>query len=239
MALEPTPLAAGLAAFLPGLAAILVLYSPFDGYFRDNIVFLWFVGGLGIGTFAALLDAWVLFASPLLYVVGAPLVEQGAKLVFLNRRKWHGDRQVVWNGGAMGAGVGTMVSLVVAIQTFSFGGGFSWPTLLVVVGLAAGTGFTHVAAGLALGTGVVNRRPFVAYATAAAVALPLAVMLAVRSSSQQFVDFESVPQLMAALALLYGIGALVLARRLWLPHGVGPDELRRLRRAARAQNRGE
>lgn len=236
MAFQLAPLAAGLAAFLPGLLAIFVLYGPYDGYFRDNIVFLWFVGGLLAGTFAALLNAWVLaLAAPLVYVVGAPLVEQGAKLVFLNRRKWHGERQVVWNGGAMGAGVGTMVALVVSIQTFA--GGFSWLDFAVVVGLASGIGFTHVATGLALGAGVVNRKPFPAYAIAAAAAVPLAALLALKSQADRLIGFEAAPLILAALAVAYGVALLLVARKVWLPHGIGQDELRRLRRVARADRR--
>lgn len=231
MAFEPAPLVAGIAAFVPGLAAILVLYSPFDGYFKDNVVFLWFVGGLVVGTPAALLDAYVLAFLPLAYVLGAPLVEQGAKLVFLNRRKWQGDRQAVWNGGAMGAGLGTMVALVAAIQTFA--GEFTIAKGLVVAALATGVGFVHVSAGLALGAGVVQRRPFGAYATAAALGVPLALLLALNQYTRILVGFEAGPAIASALALLYGLVALGLARRFWIPEGVGADELRKIRRATR------
>ncbi|MHB8584578.1 MAG: hypothetical protein ACYDDF_01890 [Thermoplasmatota archaeon] len=235
MAFAPTldlaSLSSGLAAFLPGLAAIFILYAPYDGSFKDNVIFLWFLGGLLLGTALGVLEAWVLFVSPLLYVLGGSLIEQGTKLAFLNQRRYHGERQSVWNGGAFGAGVGTMIALVAADQIM--GKTFTLPALGYVIAVAVGIGFVQVATGLGLGAAVLREEPFRALLVTVLGTIP-ATLLVLASRSALLRD-----PVFALLLVGYGIAALWYARRAWLPQGASPDDARRMRRAVRERTRPE
>lgn len=221
----PAPLAAGIGALLPGLLAILVLFSPHEREFRENIVFLWYLGGLAVGTALGLLEAYV-FADRVLYayVFGGPLLEQGAKLVFLNQRRFHGVREGIWNGGAFGAGAGATLSFVASVQIL--GNSFALDRLAVMVAVSIGISWIQLATGLRLGIGVLEERPFVAYGITALLTIPGAALA--------LADRLAPDPVFAALLIGYAVFLLLLAARRWIPQGLAPESRRRVRRETRA-----
>lgn len=108
------PIVSATAAALPAAAIFFVAYGRYDGAFRDNVVFLYFMGGLLMGGFLGLATIF-LFGSnaPLLQVVGIALLYPIALVAVANRRKWQGDRHAVFNGGAAGLGAAVMLSFSV------------------------------------------------------------------------------------------------------------------------------
>lgn len=106
----------GALAIVPAFAILFVSYGPYDGFFKDNILFLFFIGGILVGFVLAFFEFLLLRPRDPVYLVpmvlvGVPLVEQMAKLVVLNRKKYRSEREATFYGGSFGLGVGVMAVL--------------------------------------------------------------------------------------------------------------------------------
>lgn len=112
MAVQVVTLANAVVAVVPAAAAFFLAYGRYDGTFRDNVVFLYFIGGLILGGFLGFLSLFALATlAPLLAVLLLALVVPIGMVAGINRRKWQGERHAVFNGGAFGLGVSVMVAL--------------------------------------------------------------------------------------------------------------------------------
>ena len=106
------PIVAASLAAIPAAAIFFVAYGRYDGAFQDRVVFLYFVGGLFMGGVLGFLTL-LLFAffrtQPIVQVIALALLLPIAVVATINRRKWHGERHAIFNGGAAGLGVAVMM----------------------------------------------------------------------------------------------------------------------------------
>ncbi len=212
-------------AVLPAGALFFLAYGRYDGSFRDQTVFLHFMGGLLLGGllgFATL--ATYATGAILVHVLLPPLLYPVAILSIQNRRKWQGDRHAVFNAGAMGLGVAAMVS-------FSF--------LYVVVTdltparvgqgvlLATSMAFLLFGLGLLVGDAVRRKSPFRSVFVGAAILLAPAVFLEEYFREQAWLW----------LVLLVASGAVFAyaANQKLLPEGLEEDGRRERRRRRKGE----
>lgn len=106
------PLIAAALAALPAGIVFFVAYGRYDGAFRDNVVFIYFIGGLAVGGFLGLFSL-VLFGANavLISILGVALLYPITLVLAINRRKWQGERHAVFNGGAAGLGAAVMMGM--------------------------------------------------------------------------------------------------------------------------------
>lgn len=104
------PIVAATLAALPPAAIFFVAYGRYDGAFRDQVVFLYFIGGMLVGGLLGFFILLLLGANPLVMVIGLALLLPIASVAAINRRKWQGERHAVFNGGASGLGIAVMIS---------------------------------------------------------------------------------------------------------------------------------
>lgn len=106
-------LADAVIAVVPAAALFFAAYGRYDGMFRDNVVFLHFIGGLLVGGLLGVVSLFAFSAvdAPLITVVIVALFYPITLVLGINRRKWQGERHAVFNGGALGLGAAVMVSL--------------------------------------------------------------------------------------------------------------------------------
>ena len=161
---------AGLIALVPGLLVLLYSFAPYDGHFRDNILFLFFMGGLFAGMAVVVFEILLLLPPDPLYrigmvLLGIPLMEQLLKLLALNRKKHQGGRETAFFGGSFAVGFASMVVLFKAQRDIpmlmyqSPGALLADPShalYLLVVG--SSVMLAHFATGLLIGDGVRTRR---------------------------------------------------------------------------------
>ena len=105
-------LANAILAVLPPATVFFLAYGRYDGTFRDNVVFIYFIGGLLMGGLLGFISLVALGAQigPLLLVALLALFYPIAVVAGINRRKWQGDRHAVFNGGAFGLGIAVMLA---------------------------------------------------------------------------------------------------------------------------------
>src|ERR1051326_8520479 len=102
--------AKGVVTLVPAALALYYAYNRYDGKFRDNVIFLFFIGGLLVGMAVALFGLYLLGAAPILYVIGMPFVDALAMAALLNRRKWQGQLHAIFNAGTLALGVAVTVA---------------------------------------------------------------------------------------------------------------------------------
>lgn len=223
---NPLSLVNALVAMLPAATIFFLAYGRYDGHFRDQTVFLHFIGGLILG---GLLGA----ATLLLYSIDAALLQllfpallyPVALVSVVNRRAWQGERHAVFNGGALGLGVAVMMAFSLLFARIQV---LAWDTvgqgLLLSVGLAA----LFFALGLLMGDGVRRKRPFRVAIMGTAILFAPALFL------EEF--FRSGAWIWVLLLATYaGIFAFAANRRL-LIQGLS-DESRKVRRRERRARR--
>lgn len=99
-------------AVIPAALVFFVAYGRYDGMFRDNVVFLYFIGGLILGGFLGFLALFSLASvNALVAVVLLALLVPIGVVAGINRRKWQGEPHAIFNGGALGLGVSVMLAL--------------------------------------------------------------------------------------------------------------------------------
>lgn len=222
MAFDWLSIVSSTLAVLPAGLALLWGYSRYDGFFRDNVIFLFFVGGLIAGMGVAFFHAALALAGGIAFVLGIPLLEQFAKTIIVNRRKWQGEGHAVFNGGTYGAGMGVILSLYYFQR---YPPGWDLGATLQLVGVTVGITFLNVAMGWTIGAAVRDRAPFKGTLFAAVAALPMTYLLF------YWLNFFDawVPALMAA----YGAALLAFGLAKVLPGALTPTEQQDLRRKKR------
>lgn len=209
-------------AVIPAGVVFFLAYGRYDGTFKDNVVFLFFLGGLLLGFLVGLFTLFALSVpstvlTPLLLALFYPI----AVIVGINRRKWQGERHAVFNGGAMGLGMAVMLSFTMLFalhkasdaETYARGGALAvgLTTLLFAVGLLAGNA-------------VRLRKPFRIALLGAATLIAPAVFLVSYANDRAW--------LWLGLLVAYGLVYAVVAERRLLIEGV-EGEARKMRRRLR------
>lgn len=171
---DPKLLYAMLAVLPPG-AVFFFAFGRYDGTFRDNVVFLYFLLGLLLGfvlSFATIL----VFSTALsiIAIILLALLYPAALVVGINRRKWQGQRHSVFNGAALGLGVALMLSFTFLFVLFR-----DITTAHVAQAIVLGLALSALLFGLGLvvGDGVRRQRPFGAAFLSAAIMIAPAVFL--------------------------------------------------------------
>lgn len=248
---------AGLGSLVPALLVLFVSYGAYDGHFRDNILFLFLMGGFVAGMAFAFFECLLILpvcsgtggGNPLFIIgmvmLGIPILESLLKLVVLNRRQFQGERTTLFYGGAFGLGFAAMLVLFKSQREVPL---LMYADLGVVLGaparlfefLALGLALllAHFATGIMVGEGVRTRR------------LPGAVLFAVLALAPlQFLAFEFTANLRAGrgsegflyapLMLAYTIVLAWYAHAKLLPNALPPDAKRQRRRLLRREAREE
>lgn len=236
---------ASTGAIVPAGLVLFVSYGRYDGCFRDNVVFLNFIGGLLVGLFGGVFLLFVGSGVVAADAAGAPRVSAPSEIVFIatfallvpvlvtaivNRRKWQGERHAVFNGGALGAGAGATTTLLLwrdRVPEVAF-----LPLLdLLLWGTALTLVFT--VAGFIVGAAVLDRRPFRGLALAAVVAAPVGFFLI-----ESFVAraLGGGAWVWILLALAFGAAVYAWAATRLLPRGVSEEDRRRVRRFRRRRD---
>src|SRR5688500_3124262 len=105
------PIVAASMAAIPAAGVFFAAYGRYDGTFRDNVVFLYFIGGLVLGGLLGFLTLLLYgTTATLVQVAGVALLYPISLVAAVNRRKWQGQRHAVFNGGAAGLGTAVMLS---------------------------------------------------------------------------------------------------------------------------------
>lgn len=241
----------GVGAIVPGLLIMMWAYAPYDGHFKDNVLFLFFMGGLFAGMGLALFECLLilpicagagvvdpLFVVPMV-LLGFPLMEQLLKLLVLNRKPHQGERTTIFYGGAFGLGFAVMMALFKSqreVPLFAYrelGAVAADPgRLLAFLAVAVAVLLAHFATGLVVGDGVRTRRLASSLGVAIAALAPL-----------QFLTFEYGAGVRAGreaegfiylpLMLAYAGGLAWWAQARLLPLALPPDAQRKRRRLAR------
>jgi hypothetical protein len=231
-------------AVIPAAALFFGAYGRYDGMFRDNVVFLYFIGGLLVGGLLGFVTILALgINAPLVTVLLIALFWPVSITLGINRRKWQGERHAVFNGGALGLGAAVMVSLsvlyrlVVGLRTeaataqpddvvgYVNAHVFTLGNLAQSLLLAAAFAGVFFGLGLLAGDSVRRRKPIATALLGAAIVLPVAIFL-----------FEFVIDrawLWVALLLVYGGAVAFFAERKLFLEGVTEDDRKALRRRKR------
>lgn len=214
-------------AMLPAAAIFFVAYGRYDGTFRDNVVFIYFIGGLIMGGFLGLFSLVALGSGigDLVRVLLIALIYPIALVAGINRRKWQGDRHAIFNGGAFGLGCAVMLTFTVLYAIKAAITPFDILRNLLLSGGLAGIFFGM---GLLAGDAVRLRRQLrVAFLGAAILFAPAVFLVGyVRDGAL----------LWTALLLAYGAIFAVAAERRILIHGIAEDARRQRRRLARRES---
>lgn len=223
MALNLPPLVTGGLSILPAAAIFFFAFNRYEGHFKDQTVFLFFMGGLGLGALLSLFAVFFGETGGLLFVLVVPLLYAIAPTAVLNRRKWQGNPHAVFNGGALGLGIATMT-------TFAFSYRALTPTLSWRIAgewalLAFALAGVLYAAGLLLGSGVADRTPI---RVALIAALGTAVLFLVLN---EYLSGGAFLWVVAALAI--GVGAAAYGSARVMPLGLTPEARATMRRDAR------
>jgi hypothetical protein len=235
-------LADAFVAVLPAAAIFFGAYGRFDGMFRDNVVFLYFIGGLIVGGLLGVVSLFALaLEAPIPTVIILSLFYPITVTLGINRRKWQGDRHAIFNGGALGLGIAVMLGFTLlyrmhdalhALQdTNGLGAALSayvsLPILSEAVLLSIALAGIFFGLGLLAGDSVRRRRPLPVAFLAAGIVLPIAVFLEelVRSRALLWA------MLLAAYGAIFGI----LAERKLFAEGLSEDARKLRRRRRRAQ----
>lgn len=216
-------LANAILAAIPAAVVFFVAYGRYDGAFRDNVVFLYFIGGLIMGGFLGFMSLLAFeLTQPLVGVILLSLLYPITIAIGVNRRKWQGERHAVFNGGAFGLGAAIMLSFTFLFRLYT---DLRPATLAEAALLASGFAGLLFGLGLLAGNAVRVRKPVRVAFLGTAIVLPAVVFLGVHYQAR----FWTFPLLLAA----YGAIFAVLAERRLLPEGVTLEERKNRRRRAR------
>lgn len=219
---DPQSIVNALVAVLPAGVIFFVAYGRYDGAFRDQTVFLHFIGGMLLGAFLGFLTL-LLYSidAPLLQVLFPALLYPLAIVSVVNRKAWQGERHAIFNGGAVGLGVSVMMgfSLIFALRA-GMSAAAVGQTLLLATGLAG----ILFGLGLLVGDAVRRKKPFRAAIMGTAILIAPSVILVEL--------FQSRYLLWGILLAVYGMVFAIAAERRLLAQGIS-DEARRERRRRR------
>lgn len=227
-------LAGAVLAVLPAAVTFFLAYGRYDGAFRDNVVFLYFIGGLMMGGLLGLISLLALGSGlgALLVVLLIALFWPIAVVAGINRRKWQGERHAIFNGGAFGLGVSVMLAFTFLywlhandqLETLGALGVAGTARGLLLAAAFAGLFF---GLGLLAGDGVRRRSQFRVALLGTAIVFAPAVFLV-----EYVVDRA---WLWVGLLALYGAIVGVAAERRLLIEGVDEEARKQRRRIRRRE----
>lgn len=212
-------------AIVPAAAIFFAAYGRYDGTFQDNVVFLYFIGGLVMGGLLGLITLYALAVTGVLIaVVLLALFYPIASVAGINRRKWQGERHAIFNGGAFGLGISVMLGFTIMYRYHT-----TLDALTVAQGvvLAAALSGLFFGMGLLAGDGVRRRRPFRVALTGTAILLAPVIFLEEYTHERAW--------LWLALLLAFGAVFAFAAERKLLIEGVSEEARRDRRRRKRAE----
>lgn len=234
MPVDWPPVVRSVVAVLPPMAALTVALGPYDGYFEDRRIFLFFLGGLALGLVVGVLEVSLLLTSgeihPFFYVLGTPLVSQLGKTVVLNLPRFQGDPGNVFHGASLGAGVAMIVVLGYGNTTAFLDPARLASTGLTLAVLGTGVALLHVTTGAVIGDHVARGTPFRGLGIATAASVPVAFGVFAH------LFFRALPldrAVWGVLTLAYGLLLFAYLRREVLDRGLTDDQRRRRRREIR------
>ena len=112
----------GPLGLVPAIFLLYITLGPYEDKFKDNVVFLSFIGGMILGTIVLLLQGSVLASIPsyrtyfnvlLLIALLFSIFDQLAKLIVLNLPRFHTDISTAIYGAALGLGLGTPIGALI------------------------------------------------------------------------------------------------------------------------------
>ena len=222
-------LANAILAVLPPAAVFFLAYGRYDGTFRDNVVFIYFIGGLLMGGLLGFISLLALGANigGLILVLLLALFYPVAVVVGINRRKWQGERHAVFNGGAFGLGIAVMLGFTFLYWLSTNTAAHAGVTLDGALrGLALGGALGGIFFGMGLlGGDAVRRRAQLRTALMGTAILVAPIVFLVEY-------FATQAWLWLGLLVAYATVLGVLAERRLLIQGV-EDEARKQRRRVR------
>lgn len=252
------PIVAAILGALPAAGIFFVSFGRYEGAFKDNVVFIYFIGGLVVGGFLGFFTL-LLYATnaTLIQIIGLALLYPITVVMAVNRRKWQGERHAIFNGGAAGLGASVMMTFSLLYVTMlrpmqaaqqaadealrnATGDQTSFAPDVNTVGYAfdwiqdaQGLVLSLAIAGLFFGMGLlagdaVRRKKQLVVALTGT-----AILLAPSVFLEEY--FRSRAWLWLVLLLAYGAIFAIAAERKLLPMGVTDDERRQRRRRARAE----
>ena len=225
-------LANAILAVLPPAAVFFLAYGRYDGAFRDNVVFIYFIGGLLMGGLLGFISLIALGSGigALVLVLLLALFYPIAVVAGINRRKWQGERHAVFNGGAFGLGIAVMLGFTflywLSTNTAAHAG-FRVDTGLRGLALGATLAGLFFGMGLLAGDAVRRRVQLRTALLGTAVLIAPSVFLVEYFTSQAWLWLV----LLLAYSAIFGI----LAERRLLIQGV-EDEARKQRRRVRRRD---
>lgn len=211
-------------AVIPVGAVFFLAYGRYDGAFRDNVVFLYFMGGLLMGAFLGIVTLFALNLGALIIVLILALFYPIALVAGVNRRKWQGERHAVFNGGAFGLGAALMLSFTLLFRAF--------PTLSVTV-IAQGVLLSLGIATLFFGLGLLAGNAVRMKKQLRVALMGTAILLAPAVFLEEYMKGKA--WLWLALLVAYGLIFAVAAERRLLIEGVEPEDRKSRRRRQRAK----
>ena len=209
-------------AVIPVAAVFFLAYGRYDGAFRDNVVFLYFMGGLLAGSFLGVMTLFALNLAPLVALLVLALFYPIVLVASINRRKWQGERHAVFNGGALGLGAALMLSFTLLYRAFpDVDAGVVAQAALLSLGLAG----LFFGVGLLAGNAVRLKKQFrVALLGTAIVFAPLVFLVSFLADRAW---------LWVVLIAAYGVIVAVAAERKLLVEGIEPEMRKQMRRRSR------
>lgn len=222
-------------AILPPGAVFYLAYGRYDGTFRDNVVFLYFMGGILMGFLLGFLTVLATLAIPSLFLVLLlALLFPIAVTVGINRRKWQGERHAVFNGGAFGIGLALMLGFTLLYRQFA-DAPITGTRLGLSILLSLGLTGTFFGLGLFAGDAVRRRKPIrSALSGAAMMVVPSLLIIFFGLDTPRGVEFWTA-WLWVALLVAYGAVFAFMADQRLMIQGVS-DEARRQRRRWRRRS---
>lgn len=210
-------------AIIPVGTIFFLAYGRYDGTFRDNVVFLYFMGGLGVGAVLGVFTLFALNLGAFLTLLSLALFYPIALVAAINRRKWQGERHAVFNGGALGLGASLMLAFTLLFRyNRELDASIVGRSILLSLGLAA----LFFGMGLMAGNAVRLKRQFRVSLLGTAILVPPIVILL------EYLKGEQAWLWVVLLAAYGSILAVAIERKLLL-EGVEPDMRKKMRRRSR------
>lgn len=221
---EAVSLAMAFIAVIPVGAVFFLAYGRYDGVFQDNVVFLYFMGGLGVGAVLGVFTLFALTLGSFWTIVLLSLFYPISVVAGINRRRWQGDRHAVFNGGALGLGASLMLAFTILFRA-SRGVPLTVASVSQAVLLSAGLAGLFFGLGLLAGNAVrVRKQLRVALMGTAILVAPVVFLVG-------FVTDHA--WLWVVLVAAYGAIFAVAAERKLLIEGVEPEKRKQMRRRSR------
>jgi hypothetical protein len=239
----------GILGLVPALLILLASYAPYDGRFKDNVLFLFFMGGVFSGMAVALFEALLKIPRgdtlylPIVVLLGFPILEQLLKLLVLNRRAHQGQRETVFYGGAFGLGFASMAVLsasqrdVPLLPYREIGAVLREPLRGIEFLVVAFTLLlAHFATGIVVGDGVRSRKLGESTGLAVVALIPVQ-FLVFEFSAGVLAGRESEGLIYLPLMLAYAVGLAWWAHSRVLPRALPPEDQRKRRRMLMRERR--